>query len=1548
MIRNIIKTYQNGNNINLNEKSNDKYKNKKLIKDLKININNIDTNNNSSNIQLISNNENTDNKIDNSQFFTSIPEQSLSNVFKYSATNKYSNPINLTKTCGITCSKFLDKFDKVNNNVKKSNKIISNCITNNKQDFFGKSYNVNKNDISVKKYNNNEKINYLTTYKTGFSDLNNKDTNLTNNIYDNSIKSLEKINQIYEYVSINKYKYNSKNETITSNKNNEQFINNISSSIDENMSLDSIANSLMGEEGKEKLKLTRKSIKDVFNNGLEAKSLNREIEAQFLKKKTIKRFKTINNKLDYDSDCNDSKEEFRKLEKIANVYDSISEDELDDNQNNCNYNINNLNYNFFEFSVYSYSYKKILYYKLITNFIILLFLIIFPINICFFPMSINYYYIFGNNISKFNYLIMYFIKIYDIFYFLNFVFNLFIVYNKKHFFFSFKGIKRFYKKEFVIMDILLCIPYNIIYEIICRSSNYFLYYELSMIFSYFRWIKMCDIIKIRKYINYFIINLEITSFFSILLGSIFYLLYFHITSCIWIFISSLKFNETNQTNWILKNNLNNNSMFEIYIVSLYYIFATLFTVGYGDIIPTSITEQILSTFIIIFSYIIYTILFSSISSYYSRDASDLQKIEKCKDILSSINKETPIPNSLQNKIIKFYTKRLKLQNNKLFQEGSKELLLENIPKNLKYELLTIMYGKTLTKINFFHNCIKEFNIFTLSLLKPLNLDKQEILLSVGDTFEDIYFVLKGQLNFFLLLNYYKPKKFFSVTKGLNFGEISILDRETIDYEISSSKTKETELLVLSKQDLLVIKVNYPEIIKEKIKYAIDIFEKMEKNKNLCIRNLKQKLINNIDINKNISDLNNIKKSKSIDNILLRSPIRGKRSSIIPELKDKLNSLAKLKTKIMDDNRDNSISSTNKDLESKYIPNTIAIKNDGSNLTNIEYNKSISNKTIISNSNKQKILKYKPISKKVNMYKNLIGLKLIKLSLNKDNVNKNQKIEKEKKKDSIKNIYAKRSNKNAIKDKSNKHKIINIYQKNFLINEKLKNLKKKFFEEDNALNNVLLHTNSLDKASSIILKKPQINSKKLAIKINFYKDYIEDNYYKNMYYMYKYYSCIYKNYYNQFNLNFNNNQISIHKKLSNNKNNLNLPNSICCFDKNLSKDNYIIRINYNNPYNSASDSKSNLKQKTNQVFNKSSKKVVKNCNDQKLLGFKDYKENNIFQNINDKSILAFENNNNNISKKYSTNKISNNQINNYEINNEQKQANKLKNEKVQKLSIKKDNPNIKQINNKKNLMFVCPEIRDTSYNCVKIFPSDNNITKKASKGSLSKVDIYLNKIEEVCSNKKKNECSNVNIEDLMATNNIIIKDNKKIDKNKSNKLKIKNKDIRRLSTILLNNIINNSKYNKNEDIQSPKNNNQKNSNLILRNPNNNQTQKSVNNLNDNINHNFLLSNRDFKINILKKLSNNNLKKSLETEKFFKINGYKNNSYSNTLLTYNRLNNTNKNSINVSYNKVHPSNNVSIFNVNDNKFDYSQFLSSNDLFNSFLLNINAHNLSYNNNN
>lgn len=553
---------------------------------------------------------------------------------------------------------------------------------------------------------------------------------------------------------------------------------------------------------------------------------NKEIDDHFNGKDTITRLSKSTKLL-----LSMSKGAIPKIYKTKTIYDSMSEEEDLKNSELL-----------LAPSPYSPQSKCLCLYKTIIYFVILC-----HISVAFYWMSFNP--IIGNSITdpqtKFL-ILMDFIVLFQ------FLFSLIIAFDAEDsMVIQFKAIAKLFQREGILTDIIISIPFFYINFILSSYSqgheNIFFQSFFQKIFCHGRWLKFFVLLRFNSNADKLISQIDV-SYLDLIVSAINYILYFHFTACIWIYTSSL-IKVSFSAGWI-QYYFNNDDQTTVYIASLYFNFVTLFTVGYGDIVPHHVYEYFLLIFILIISATIYAVLFSTISSIFTSTEKKSQILGKKKDIIDQIDTTSKIPENLKNKIMSFYSNSLNMN------RENKNNLMESLPPKMKNELLTEMYGRTVKNLKFLHGCKEDFNFYILGLLKPFTLEKGEILLGLGSFYTDVYFVAKGQLDFFIPLNT-KHARFYSLRRGENFGEINILANEAIDYKVCSSKKKPTELLLLSKERLLDIKAGFPALFKEKIKKSLQSYQIMDNNKLLYLDKFTKEVKDTTDYKKMLTKVETI-------------------------------------------------------------------------------------------------------------------------------------------------------------------------------------------------------------------------------------------------------------------------------------------------------------------------------------------------------------------------------------------------------------------------------------------------------------------------------------------------------------------------------------------------------------------------------------------------------------------------------------------------------------------------------------------------------------------
>ena len=216
------------------------------------------------------------------------------------------------------------------------------------------------------------------------------------------------------------------------------------------------------------------------------------------------------------------------------------------------------------------------------------------------------------------------------------------------------------------------------------------------------------------------------------------IIFLHVTACIHIFIG-----RNSYPNWILENNISEDSYSTIYLSSIYFLIATITSVGYGDISGYSRNEYIFQIFLLIIGIIAYSWLISSISNYVRESNKDLEYFLSKVKILEEIRISHPeMDTELYHKIY-LYLKTLKL----IHKDKDKELLLDSLPYNLKYSILYQMNKPLIEGLNFFKNFRNSsFILNAVTKLIPIIAYEGDIIIENKEIINSMIFVKQGRLS----------------------------------------------------------------------------------------------------------------------------------------------------------------------------------------------------------------------------------------------------------------------------------------------------------------------------------------------------------------------------------------------------------------------------------------------------------------------------------------------------------------------------------------------------------------------------------------------------------------------------------------------------------------------------------------------------------------------------------------------------------------------------------------------------------------------------------
>lgn len=304
--------------------------------------------------------------------------------------------------------------------------------------------------------------------------------------------------------------------------------------------------------------------------------------------------------------------------------------------------------------------------------------------------------------------------------------------------------------------------------------------------------------------------LTLSKILAILKVLAYYLIFIHSASCLWIYI--YKYTEYNSSNdhWVYYLDYYSYDFDQLYVAAFYFCLTTFVSVGYGDIHPFTQRERIFGIIFMFLGVLFYSFLISLISSLVVRDESKRAVFLEKKKVLDEINSETKIGDELYSRINNSLAHSTQSSNN------DKLMLVENLPSNLKDNILYSIHRRMIDTLSYFDGVSKNFILFTCSYLKIHLYDRNYKILSSGQKIFEMIFILKGYVNVYLSERY-EMMKLTVFKEGEHFLDNYLESQEQISPYNILTKASFNEIVSLSKDNYILLKSTFPSTVDSRIK-----------------------------------------------------------------------------------------------------------------------------------------------------------------------------------------------------------------------------------------------------------------------------------------------------------------------------------------------------------------------------------------------------------------------------------------------------------------------------------------------------------------------------------------------------------------------------------------------------------------------------------------------------------------------------------------------------------------------------------------------------------
>mmetsp|Transcript_64725 Transcript_64725/g.204358 ORF Transcript_64725/g.204358 Transcript_64725/m.204358 type:complete len:1065 (-) Transcript_64725:60-3254(-) len=266
-----------------------------------------------------------------------------------------------------------------------------------------------------------------------------------------------------------------------------------------------------------------------------------------------------------------------------------------------------------------------------------------------------------------------------------------------------------------------------------------------------------------------------------------------------------------RTNWVLYYSFvdETSSVWSRYMLSMYWSTATLTTLGYGDVVPTTDWERAYCLMAAVIGASMYGYVIGGVSSIINGANKRTAQFYRTMDALNHFVREKHVPDALAMRLRDFF-RFCRAHYGLNEQQG---LLLAMSP-SLRSEVAKHIHYRWLTLVPAFKDLSDDFITSIALNLYSETYGNDEVVIALGSAALEMFIVEKG------ILSVTPPPKI--VSKGGTIGEDMIFRIEEMRRSYAATTLTNTIVLVLDKSDLIEVLRSHPEDAVVLRKYIIKL------------------------------------------------------------------------------------------------------------------------------------------------------------------------------------------------------------------------------------------------------------------------------------------------------------------------------------------------------------------------------------------------------------------------------------------------------------------------------------------------------------------------------------------------------------------------------------------------------------------------------------------------------------------------------------------------------------------------------------------------------
>jgi hypothetical protein len=330
-------------------------------------------------------------------------------------------------------------------------------------------------------------------------------------------------------------------------------------------------------------------------------------------------------------------------------------------------------------------------------------------------------------------------------------------------------------------------------------------FKLMRFFRLFRLLRLAKLKKLMMRLEEYVPNNALVMIFLLfkLLCVVFFIA--HLAACFWYYISFQEGLEENVT-WVKEFEIRSSRSLEpidYYLAALYWAFATMSTVGYGDFVAYTTNERLYATLCTVVACGMFAYTVGSIGSIVSKSSAYENSHRQSVVSVNAYMKSCALPSSLQFRVRRYLEYRWEHEKANTLDEDA---ILHLLSEPLRDEIYANIHGKLVRRCKLFDRFGPYFIMQFTKLLKTEIFAPGDTIFDENERSYKIYFVVNG------LVDIYHKKSnssFTELRKNGFFGDISFFSGHP--RTASARCIMFTDLLAVDRNDVTSLLQKTPEV-----------------------------------------------------------------------------------------------------------------------------------------------------------------------------------------------------------------------------------------------------------------------------------------------------------------------------------------------------------------------------------------------------------------------------------------------------------------------------------------------------------------------------------------------------------------------------------------------------------------------------------------------------------------------------------------------------------------------------------------------------------------